>query len=164
MLTLYEIPGYYAVWALEVEDNDGELTPELEAQLAEIEDSLASKGEAVCFLIRNASMEAEACREEAARWTARARVAENRAGRLKSFLMAAMKAVGVDKLAAGNFKVARRVNTVPSIRWLGAPEEIPVGYQRVKIELDGSAAQQAWKAGALMDGFSVEHADVVTIR
>ncbi len=164
MMTLYAIPGYYAVWALEVEDNDGELTPELEAQLDEIQDSLANKGEAVCYLVRNATMEAEACREEAARWAARARVAENRAGRLKSFLATAMKAMGVDKLAAGNFKVGRRVNTVPSIRWLGAPEEIPAGYQRVKIELDGTVAQRAYKAGADMTGFSVEHADVLTIR
>jgi uncharacterized protein (DUF885 family) len=163
-MNLYEIRGYYAVWALEVEDNDGELTPELEAQLDEINDTLDKKGEAVCFLVRNAAMEADACREEAARWTARARVAENRSGRLKTFLATAMKAVGVDRLAAGKFKVARRVNTVPSIRWMGSPEEIPEGYRRIKVELDGTIAQQAYKAGADMAGFSVEFADILTIK
>ncbi len=164
MLSLYQIPRAYEAWEYAVEERGGEVTPLLEQELVEIEDSLEDRGEVFCRMIKNAQAEEAMCREEARRFADRARIAANRMERLKAILLAGMKATGTPKLAAGKFTVAIREAGTPSIRWLGELGDLPEIFRKQKIELDGAMAQQAYKAGNKMDGFSVEFTEYLAIK
>jgi hypothetical protein len=164
-MNLYQVPKAYEAWLAAVEEAEGELSPELEEMLEEIEGTILDKADGVCALIRNATAEAEMCRVESARFATRGRQAANQADRLKALLMRAMVAYGVDRVDAQRFKVAIRKASTPSIRWKYPLEDLPGWAKRYKLELDGTKAQQEYKqSGSLPDGFTVDYSEYLAIE
>lgn len=123
---------------------------ELAAQLDALDMPLAERVAACAAAVRNAEAEKEACSAEAKRFQERAGFAENRATRIKSYLMYCLRAAGIEKVLAGPFRVGiannggrvprdtvRIENETEQLRLVGAstPTHIPGVYLRTKIEL-----------------------------
>lgn len=99
--TLYEINQDYLRLMSEIEENDGEMTPELEQALAINEADHAAKLEAYGQIIANYKAEAEACKAEAARLKTKADRATRSAERLKETIRFFLTATDRRKVAAG---------------------------------------------------------------
>ena len=72
-MKLYEIPHVYRELLARIEDNDGELTAELTAELDTIDDTLANKVDAYCAIIRQIDHDHDAYRQEAGDYNSRLR-------------------------------------------------------------------------------------------
>lgn len=164
-MKLYEIPAVYRALLARVEDNDGELTQELAADLEAIDDTLASKVDAYCALVKQLDYDHDAYRQEARRLQLKAQGCENTVKRLKEMLLQAMAAMDVASFKGKLFFVRRHKASFPAINWV-SPAEIPEPFQKIKIELDKGAALEAYKdaGGYLPEGFEVRFTEYVTIR
>jgi Siphovirus Gp157 len=163
-LRLYEIPSAMAAIEAEIEANNGELPPDLEARLDAVEWNLADRVDAVASVAKQAAAEEKFAaaqvaalkalvEDEIERWTARKNAAANKATRLKSYLqthLVAMKRTGAE---GERFKVWIQRNSTPSISWTG-PDEIPTEFAIIDRRLDVELAREAFKAGDLPEGFS----------
>lgn len=156
-LTLYDIPARYRELEEQIIEADGELTPEVEAELDSLQDAFERKAEYIALLSREARAEAKAVKEEEDRLKARRTAAENRESRLKDYLQACLTRAGVDRVEGDRIKARIQDNSRPSIRWMGEEDAIPEPFKRVRVDLDGSAAYETWKDGEpLPEGFVVE--------
>jgi hypothetical protein len=164
-MKLYELPGIYATIDQQLDESGGEITPEIQQQLDEADAALEDKVDRIAALIRNATAEEEACKAEAAHFRDRAQAAANKADSLKAYLQHNLEAIGRDRVQGQRFKVGVYQNSVPSIRWTRMPEDAPLQFQRVKVEVDGQAAQRWLKEGKeLPSGFLVERGSHVRIK
>ncbi len=154
-LRMFEIAEAYRVWLDQVEEAGGEITPELEAVLASLERSIEAKVDSYAAMIRESEVEADAHRVEANRHQGIARRKEAMAERLKVNLKTAMQLMGYDKVRGTRFTASVVKNSQPSINWSFA-EAIPEAFRRTKVELDKGLAHEAYKAGTLPEGFTVE--------
>lgn len=134
---------------------DDELPENAEAVLDSIAELLEAKVRNVVAIRREWLSEAEAMRAEAARLTEMARRRESRADWLQAYCVRCLDNAGIAKVKTdiGNVSVANASR--PTIRWDEACP-IPDEFARVKVELDGTKAYEAWKSGTLGDGFTVE--------
>jgi len=164
MLKLYEIPVAYRV-LMDSIDETGELTPEIEAKLAELEGNIEDKVDSICALVREATADAEAYDAEAKRLQDRKRAAANRAESLKRYLQQNMEVLNIPKVKTPRFTASLGTASRPSIRWTGPVEAIPESLRKVEIKFDGTAAYEAYKAGMLDDArIEVSTSRFVTIR
>lgn len=155
-LRLYEIPAEFRAIDEAIDDLDGEITPEIEARLdALVTGELALHVDSIVALVRENETAAHAYHAEAQRLADLSRGRLRAAERLKEYLRANLEACGLDGAKGRLFRVRVQKNGRPSIRWEGRPETIPEPYRRVSIDLDGTAAYEAWKAGTLPAGFDV---------
>jgi hypothetical protein len=137
-------------------ESGGELTPEIEAQLAALEGAFEAKTERVALVVRNLMALAEAASVEARRLAELARVREAAARRLKEYLKTQMELAGLTKVETPLVVARIQKNGRPSIAWNDSdPESIPADYRRVTVSLDGEKALAAYKAGTLPDTFTV---------
>lgn len=170
-LRLYDIPEAIREIEAKIIEAEGELTPEIEAELDALEGAFDRKAEYIAVLSREAKAEATAVKQEEDRLRARRTAAENRERRLKDYLHACMTRLGVLKVDGERVKVAVQTNGRPSIEWMGEPDAIPEPFRRVTVGVDGVAAYDAWRAApeneratALPEGFRVEVGTHVRIR
>jgi hypothetical protein len=163
-MKLYEIPGPWRELAGEIEANQGELTPELEKALSALEGELTEKAKAIVCIIREKELEAASAKAESDRLNALAQSKARTAERLKAYLRFTMEGCGIDRLDVGIAQLSVRRASRPAIKWDGNGD-LPVEFQRVKIELDGTKAYEVFKAGtALPLGFSVTFTRYLNIR
>jgi hypothetical protein len=164
-MKLYELPGIYATIDQQLDESGGEVTPEIQAALDAADAALEDKVDRIAALIRNATAEEEACKAEAAHFRDRAQAAANKADSLKAYLQHNLEALGRDRVQGQRFKVGVYQNSVPSIRWTRLLEELPQEFQRLRLEVDGQAAQRWLKEmGELPSGFLVERGRHVRIK
>ena len=163
MPTLYDIAAEYRALAAALEESGAECSPEIDQQLAALEGDLHDKARSIVGLIREYQTESDAIKAEADRLAALARSKSNAADRLKAYLLTHLSGLGVSKLDVGIAKLSVQRAARPSIRWDSAAE-MPPAYTRTKVELDGTAAFAAYKAGQLPDGFAVEFTTFLSIR
>ncbi len=154
-LRLYELPAAFRELDGLIDAMDGELPDDVGERLDALEATLEERTDAVCGLVREATVEADGYGAEIARLQALRIVAGNRAARLKTYLHGTLEALGRDRVDTGRFKVRVQRNSAASIRWTGDPDDLPDNLKRVTVELDGRAAQLALKSGTLPDGFEV---------
>jgi len=154
-MKLYELPAAFEWLAEKLDDLDGELTPDLENELAALEYELAHKVTGICCLVQRFMRQAEAAKAEADRLHALSRVRANAAARLKEYLQLHLESMGLRKYETDLFRVRIRVNSRPTIRWTNDLDALPVAFRRVSVALDGEAAYQAWKETGLPSGFEV---------
>lgn len=131
-----------------------ELTPEQSAFLDDIASEIESKVRNIVAIRREWLSEAEAMRAEAKRLTEMARVRESRADWLQDYCIRCLDAAGISKVKTDIGNVSVALASRPSIKWDRDIEQCP--FVRTKIELDGTRAYEALKAGKLPDGFTVE--------
>lgn len=166
-------------WLLE---SGGEMTPEIEALLAEAEGTFREKAERVALYIRELEVtsaaikgRAGALRTEPDRLDKLAKGYADAAARLKKYLTEQMQAAEIDMIE-GDFVWLKLKKNPPAVhgeltdlalatcaldaRFLAMIDHVPASYV-----LDKSAVIAAWKAGReLPPGLAVEQATRVVIK
>jgi len=168
-MKLYEIP--HAIRAIEamIEEAEGELTPETEALLTQHEAEFERKAEWIALMIREAMADAASVKAEEDRVVEllgnRRRAFERRAHDLKRYLHDCMAAKGCDKIKGELVSLGIQRNSVPTIVVEVAPEALPERFRRVRVESDGTALRDAFKAGEeLPAGVTAEYGTHLRIR
>lgn len=155
MLKLYEHIDQYQIvldWIEEHEDDireaGGELPPELDALLEQVEGDVREKIERVGLMVMNLKANAKAAGEEAGRLSAIASSYDRQADALKKYLGFQLYRLGEPRIETPRVKVRLQKNSRPTIRPFGS--EIPERFQRVRIEFDGQKAYEEAKAKGLI--------------
>ena len=164
-MKLYELPPIWAEITRQIDEAEGEMSPEVEAQLDALELELEAKVRGICGLIRESLGEAEAIQEEIDRLGGLEHAATNNAARLKKYLLENFTRMGIDRVDAGIFKVSVCANGRPSIEWEGDMEPLPDCYRVVKESVNYQLAYEHLRAsGVLPPGFTVTRGRHLRIR
>lgn len=125
MTTLYEIAADYRDMAARLADLD--LPDDVVADTLEAEGGeLQVKASNVGFVCRNLEASAAAIKDAEAQMAARRKALENRAARLRAYLLDSMTLAGVEKIESPYFAIAIRKNP-PSLEVLDEAQ-VPTGY------------------------------------
>jgi hypothetical protein len=156
-MKLYQIPIAFSHLEQQLEASDGELSPEMEADLDKLEINLEQKINGLCGLIAHLQGESEVAKGEADRLDQLAFRRERTWRKLKEYLLKNLELLGRAGYETSLFKIRICNNSRPSIRWDQEPDKIPAEFVRTIRELDGQAAYRHWQAyHQLPEGFVVE--------
>lgn len=154
-LKLYEIAQAREILDTWLAESEGELTPELEAMLDELDGKADEKIERVALFIRERLAQADAVKVERDRLAAIAKREEKAAESLKNYLHRQMDALGKTKVNGLLATVAIQRNSQPSVQIALQPAELfalPDASRYVKREevvtytVDRAAILSDWKA------------------
>lgn len=145
-LKLYQITEQLLAVGAKMLDADGEMTLEMEQELAGWEADFETKVVMVANFIKKLEADAEQAVEEAKSQYALAKPRQNTAERLKVYLRMQMEAANFQKVDTPNRKVWLQ-NNPPSVRCDIEPERLPANLVRMKLEIDKSAILEQHKAG-----------------
>lgn len=148
---LYDINTDYLRIIEAVEEAEGELTPELQEQLAANGEDFRDKIENYLKAVKNYEADAEAYKAEAASFFAKAKQAAAIVERLKQTVTAAMQLRGMEKERFGNFIASLRRSERVTVDD-NLIQQLPDKYKRIKYEADKTALKEALKAGEQVDG------------
>ena len=109
-MTLYERTAALLALDAIIEDAGGEITPDQEAQLAELTGSVTEKAEAVAAKRVELAATATACDEEVERLGRRAKAMRRRAEWLDGYLLAQLTMAGIPKVDGKRFTISRVLN------------------------------------------------------
>ena len=140
---------------------------EVEALLEELDafyDARESKREAYVYVIKNSLATSQACKAEAKAFDVRGNALSNLAKRLKERLLFDLQQDGTEKAPAGIFKIARQLNSQPSLIVEIDAEDLPGDFQKVIIEADNDALREALNAGETIKGARLELGEHIRIR
>lgn len=113
--------------------------------LEAIEFDSEEKVKYICQEMKNTAADIEAFKAEEARLAKRRKAMENANEHWKAYLKNFMESMNYDKYSAGTFKLSFR-NT-KSVALDVNPEDLPIEYQRVKIEADKQMLKKLIEAG-----------------
>lgn len=155
MPTLYELSHELAAIMDAVEDNGGELTPELEAELDRVTGPIERKAEWIAKCVIEAESRAEARKAEADRLYKSARIASNAAEASRRYLMRCFAASRTERVETAVGVVAVRLNP-PKVE-IEPGTQLPAQLVRTKttVEPDREAIKAAIKAGETIPGCSL---------
>ena len=120
----------------------------LQDALTAHKDALGEKLEKYVHVIRNYEALAEARKAEAARLADGAKVAENKAKRLKEAILNAYDALGLEKVQAGVFTVTATQNGgATPVEVLADASDLPDEFRTVKYAPNNAAIREALEAG-----------------
>lgn len=160
-MKLFEIAQEELDLLNEIEEIEGEITPELEERLKINEANMAKKMEGYCKLILWYDTQILAAKEE----TERLRKLIKRAERSQEWMKGAMLdvMVGLDKpkVSAGTFTVGTRKSTAVNII---DEYSIPVRYEIVSVKIDKAAIKDAIKNGEEVPGAQLVERRLLTIK
>jgi len=150
-VTLYEIAAQYRDMATKLADLD--LDEQTVADTLEAEGgALVEKGQNVAFVVRNLEASAEAIKGAEAAMAARRKAIENRAARIRAYLLDGMRVAGVQKIDSPYFAIAIRKNP-PSVDVFDSAQ-VPADYMKEPTP-PPPAPDKKLIAQALKDGFDV---------
>lgn len=130
--TLWAISDEMEALATLICENDGELTPDMEAAFDTLNGDFAAKVERVALFIRDREIKAEGAKLERDRLDAIQKAHAREVKRMKDLLLAVMERQGRDKVDTSKARVSR-VQSPWSYRWLGDTyEAIPDQFRRTK--------------------------------
>lgn len=119
----------------------------LEGLMGEIEGNAAQ----LVPILNRLDMEIDTCKKHAAEWTARKKVRENAHARLKGMIMAAMDALGITELQAGDVKFkVQNVGGQLAIEYVDGVT-VPEKYTKLTIETDNALVRAALDKGEELD-------------
>ena len=149
--TLYGITAELNAILAQLEENGGELTPELEQALAINEEQFAAKSDDYAHAILNFDAMANAAKAEKERLAALQKFYDNTAKRLKDAISAAMQAFGKDKVETPTMRLSLRHTTATEVVDL---DKLPCEYKTTKVEVvaDKTAIKKAIQAGETVEG------------
>jgi hypothetical protein len=98
-------------------------------------------------MVQMLNREAESAKLEAERLESLAEIRQHAVDRLKDYLKANLELMNMTKVETDLFKVRIQKNSRPGIAYIGDLRELPFEYQRVKVEMNGTALYEAWKGG-----------------
>jgi hypothetical protein len=144
---------------LQIEENGGELTQELEEQLIITEHERESKCEGYVSIIGQLKSKSELLKREAKRLLDAARTYDKSVERLEDNLLSSIVQLGNIKT---NFvSISTRRNKSVEI---ADDIEIPLQYQRVKIEANKTAIKEALESGIDVPGATIVEKFSLLIR
>jgi len=126
-MKLYDITKQYQGIFDALDENGGEITPELQYQLEVAEENLHEKVDHICGYIRKMEGYIATLNTEIARMQARKKANENAIGNLKNYVRFEMKKAEMDKIETGLFKLSIR-NTKASVL-IDDFEKVPIAYR-----------------------------------
>lgn len=127
-------------------DDDGEVPADLSFQLDAVVSMTAAEMEDLVAALKNAKAESAIFRAESQRLASQARLIDEKAEAIEVSIRGLL--AGDTMWSGGVHAIRLQRNSVPTIR-VREGDEIPAGFERVKVELDGKAAQKAWSEGRL---------------
>lgn len=153
MTALFDIAREYREAADKLADLD--LPPEaIEDTLESLSGDLEVKATNTAFLIRNLEASAAAIKEAEAQMAARRKAIENRAARVRDYLLANMMVAGIQKIECPYFRMSVRDNP-PAVE-IYEPGLIPAEYMRQPepppATPDKTAIKEALRAGVDVPG------------
>ena len=150
-LTLYGITNEMQQLLRLIEENEGEMTPEIENALAISEDNFAAKSEDYGHAILNLKAMAAAAKAEKDRLATLQRFYENTYNRLDSALKTAMVATGHDKVETPTMRLSLRHTTATEVDDL---DRLPAEFKTTKVEVvaDKTAIKKAIQSGEAVPG------------
>lgn len=153
MTALYELAHDYRNAADKLADLD--LDPQtIEDTLESLSGDLEVKATNTAMLIRNLEASAAAIGDAEAQMAARRKALENRAKRIKDYVLANMMVAGIQKIECPYFKLAVRDN--PAAVEVYEPGLIPANFMRQPDPpppaVDKTAIKEALKAGQDVPG------------
>ena len=155
-MTLYELAHEMAAFDLKVDEETGEVTNMDELEALQMEHD--AKVENIGLWIKNLRAESEAIKEEAKKLTARAKVAENKAERLKDYLT---ECLAGEKFSTPRLNISYRKSQAVNITdTLALPERFKV----VDVKPDKTAIKNAIKAGEVVTGAELEERTSTIIK
>lgn len=161
MLSLYELKNEHHLICEALEENGGEITPEIEEMLAINAENFAVKAEGYCEIIAKYMALAEQAKERKAQIDRVQKIAENTARRMKERLQQAMEEYDLPKLEIGLHKLSFRTSKAVEIT---DEAKIPNIYIKVSTSVDKSALRSDLMAGKIVEGAELKTNKSLTIR
>lgn len=164
MASIYELTNQYK--ALEEMLMLSPCEEELQAALAQIEDSIEVKAENYAKVMMNLDADAKAIGEEANRLQARKKAIENNIKRMKEALKMAMQATGKTNFKTELFSFNIQKNGGKAALKLTVPtDELPEELKRVVVEPDNDKIREyIEETGDLSFGYIEERGESLRIR
>ena len=151
-LTLYEIAAEYRDMAAKLADLD--LDEQTIADTLEAEGgALVEKGQNVAFVVRNLEASAEAIKQAEAAMAARRKAIENRAARIRAYLLDGMRIAGIQKIESPYFAISIKRN--PPAVDVFDEAQVPAEYRRDPPPPPPPAPDKKLIAQAIKDGAEV---------
>jgi len=157
MPKLWELGDELEQVGLAIIENEGELTPELEARLDALAGAWEDKVERVALFVRAQIAMGLAADVECARLERIKKSHERTAATLKAYLQREMERLDRPKVETARVRVRLQANGgTPAIRWPCDPKSLPAELQKVTVAVDAEAVRKAAEDGDLPDGFVFE--------
>ena len=149
--TLYSITAELNAILAAIEDNGGEITPEIENALAINDEQFATKAVDYGHAILNLKAMAAAAKAEKDRLANLQKFYENTQKRLEGALSNAMQVFGQDKVENATMRLSLRHTTATEVDDIAL---LPKQYKTVKVEevADKTAIKKAIQAGETVPG------------
>jgi hypothetical protein len=156
-MNLYEIASHYRALSAKIEDNDGELTPEIREALDEMGDGIDRKADSIRQLIAELRMHEVGLKAEAEEWLVRLARKRREIEGWKSYLLSALERAGLDRAGRTHQVVICRNSSPEDIRWVGEGE-FPEEYLRITTTAvkDRAKLLELYRQGRLPEGFLPE--------
>ena len=152
-LSLYNITEEQIALMNAIEEAEGELTPELEAQLAINEDNFIAKSNDYTKMIQYYKGFAEQAKAEKMRVAALQQQAERNVERMTNMLVTAMQAFGRDKVTTDTAILSLRHSQALIVDDEAA---IPNEFKTFEVKVDKTGIKTAIKAGNAINGAHIQ--------
>ena len=156
---------YQSAWDLVYDAAvEGEITPDLKCIIDTVTEDMDSKLEACACLVTELELDAEKCKKEAARLTARQRRFEENANKLRGLMKEAMEECGLGKVKGERFDISIRKN--PGAAEIVAQDMLPSRFleEVVTVKVLKSEINKALKAGETVPGAEIRESTRLEIR
>ena len=146
-LSLYELTSEHRLICEALEENGGEITPEIEAMLCINEANFVTKAEGYAEMITYYSQMADVAKARKQQMDNAQKVFENAAKRMKERMLQAMIEYDLPKVEVGLHKLAVRNSKAVEIT---DEAKIPNNYIKVSTTIDKSALRADLMAGKIV--------------
>lgn len=160
---LYDLTDALIAIDEQLHESGGELLPETEALLEDMQGRFDAKVDAICTLRQNYIRAAEALEAEEDRLRKRRFAAERAGESLREYLHNNLLKLGEDRVKTSRFTVYVQASP-DSVVWTKDVAELPEDYARVRIEPDIQKAKAALALGNLPEGFEIQRNTHLRIR
>lgn len=161
--TIYNIESEYMQLMSELENNEGEITPDIEARLQINKEDLEKKAVSYGYVIKQFDADMAQVQSEIERLTKIAQQKQTAQERLKTRISEAMKQFKVEKIQLNNLTLSFRKSESVVI---DVDAKIPAKYltKKVNTTIDKKGLKNAIKAGLKFKGISVKENDNLQIK
>ena len=161
--SLYQINEDFLELIEQLEENEGELTPELEQSLEIAANEFEEKSENYIKAIKNIDNDVLIIKNEIARLNELKKRKEKTSNRLKDFLQYSMRLRGVRKIDTGLFMVSLRKSKYVEII---QPEELPEDFlvKKITVAPDKKKLKEVLSKGGEIPGAVLKERENLQIK
>lgn len=160
-ITLYDLTNEYNAICDLLEENGGEITPEIEEMLAINAENFVIKADGYCEIIAKYKGMATLAAERIKQAQTVKKIAENAERRMKERLQLAMETYGLTKIECGLHRLSLRSSQAVEIT---DETKLPNEYIKVTTSVDKAKLREDLMAGAIVEGAELKQNKTLTIR